>query len=235
MPMPKNVDPNRTLEVFDDFTFLDTGHWTAVNDGGTGTAAISATPGPGGWLDLPTAASDNDYHVLPTGKVFSFAAGKPLWLEARITCTEANTDDVNLFVGLSDVTDGALLTDNGGGPPTSYTGAGLFKVDGGTVWQAEVSNTTTQVTNTSFCPFTSGRTYRVGLHFDPRDGTTGRIYPWIYDETAGHLYATSYTSQDLSLPITDAKTAMAAVIGVKAGAGNAETVSIDYIRAIQAR
>lgn len=213
-----------TVELKDEFHSIDTNRWIAVNDGSTGSLALATTM-PGGWLNVPTAAADNDYHTLRlAAKSFKFAAGKPLYFEARIKLTEAATNAANWIVGLSEVATNGGLQDNGAGPLASYDGAVFFKVDGGSVIQFETSNGGTQVTDTDVGAFTSGSAYVLGINFDPNDGTTGVVKAYVN----GALVAT----QNITISGLDE---MYVIFGVKAGSTSAETLSVDYVYCRQLR
>ena len=51
-----------TFQLFDDFFDINTTRWVAVTDGATGTLASATLPG--GWINIPSAGADNDYHLL---------------------------------------------------------------------------------------------------------------------------------------------------------------------------
>ena len=220
-------DPPAFHEYFDDFnkgvdTVTTTGQWVKTHDGAVVASQLDRA---GGWCQIITGANDNDeFYLASIGESWLFAASKPLWFEAKVELTEANTDDANIFVGLSDGNGANTLLDNGAGPLASYSGACWFKVDGGTVWQFETSNAGTQVTNTSAGAFASGTAYRLGFIFDPSNGTTGSITPYL-NGTAGTAHAITLASL----------TEMHMVFGVKAGGANAETLKLDYVRVLQVR
>lgn len=196
--------------------------WAAVKDGAVVPALLDEASGV---MSLPTGATDNDEHYLSSiAENWLFAANKPLWFEARVALTEANTDDANLIVGLSDTVGANSLLDNGGGPMASYDGAVWFKVDGGTVWQFETSNAATQVTTASAGAFVSNTWYRVGFVFDPGAGTTGEITPYL-NGVAG-------TPQAITLAGLEE---MHILLGAKAGFTNAETLRCDYVQVLAVR
>lgn len=213
----------KTVEIFDDFFGLDTVTWASTDDGGTGSNAVA--DGAGGLVNVVTAAADNDYHLMASAsEPFKFAANKSLWFEARFSLTEANTDDANWVLGLTDTLTTGFLADDGAGPPASYDGAVFFKVDGTMKIQFESSNAGTQVTNATLADFASGTTYRLGFLFDPGDGTTGTVTPFV-NGTAG-------TAHNITLAGLEE---MHLVYGVKAGDTNAETLQMDYIHCVQER
>lgn len=208
------------ITFFDDFLNYDStatvGDWVdSVSDAGT----IAATDANGGVLSAATGATDNnETYVSSTHEIFKFQTTKRLFFEARVKLTEANVDDANIIVGLSDTVAADSLLDDGAGPMASYDGAVFFKVDGGTVWQFETSNAGTQATNTSVGAFTSGSWHKLGFLYEYNDGVTANVTPLV-DGTAG-------TAKTLTIA---GLAEMHILFGAKAGGGNAETLLVDYI------
>lgn len=197
----------------------------------TGTAADAATTG-GGRKLTPTATTDNAVVVLQRAAAFINATGQPLRFEASITVTEHNTDDANFLIGLVEFTTAAMsatvpIASNGAGPPADYSGAVFFKVDGGTVWQAETSNSTssgTQNTDTDVGAIADATTYRMLILCD--GANTWKFY------INGTLVATNSTSASNPLS-TDI---MAPVFGVKAGsATGTPNLVVNRLIVIQAK
>lgn len=223
--LPLLCYPENGIIYYDNFTEFDqtatVGNWVQVTDA-AGTTGLN-TSILGGALNINATNTDNnETYELSASKAFKFAASKPLWFEAKIQLTEANTDDANFIIGLSSTGSANTLVDDGGGPPSNYSGAVFFKVDGGTVFQFETSNATTQNTTTNAGAFVSATAYRVGFRFDPNDGTTGKVTPYI-DGVAG-------TTLDITLA---SAAAMGIVMGVKAGGANAETLTVHHVRCVQ--
>jgi hypothetical protein len=220
--MPVTINPQTQVEIFDDFLHVHD-QWAAVNDGGSGTNTLDAAAG--GQYSIVTAAADNDYHFMVSdAKHWIIADNKPLWFEARVKFTEANTDDANVFVGLSSDIAATVMGDNGAGPPASYTGVNFHKVDGGTAWLFETSNGTSQTTTTTTTTPGGGTFVRLGFHIDSGDGTTANVTAFIDGvKVASHKLALASLA------------ACGIVFGIKAGAGNAETLTVDYVRCIQQR
>ena len=141
-------------------------------------------------------------------------------MEARLKVDEANTDDANVIVGLSDAAGADMLLDNGAGPAASYDGAVFFKVDGTLAWQFETSNAGDQVTNAAVGTYTDDTFAKVGFYFD---GAT-TITPY-FNGTAGTAHTISCTGlQEMHL-----------FFGVKTGSTNEEAIEIDYIKCVQLR
>lgn len=224
-PQLAALDPGTAITYFDDFfTYDDTatvGGYAEVSDAGT----IVTTDAVGGVLSVPTGGTDNnETYVSSIHELFKVADDKPIWFEARVKLTEANTDDANIIVGLSDTVGANTLLDNGGGPAASYDGIVFAKVDGGTVWQFETSNAGTQVTTASAGAFASGEWTRLGFHVNPTSATAATVTPYI-DGVAGTTHALTITGLE----------EMHILLGAKAGGGNAETLLVDYVKCVQVR
>jgi hypothetical protein len=220
---------NRSIvQYFDDFFEYDpsatTGNWAVVEDAGadTGDVLLDAA---GGVLNVGCDGDDNDEcYVSSIAEIFKFQTNKKLYFECRITLTEANTDDANWIIGLSDTVGANSLLDNGGGPMALYDGAVFFKVDGTMTIQFETSNAGTQTTNNNLATFTSGTTYVLGFFYDPNDGTTALVTPYV-NGVAG-------TAHQLTISGLDE---MHILMGVKAGGGNEENLKVDYVRCLMER
>jgi hypothetical protein len=216
-----NADPSLGHIFFDDFHyFTEADRWTTTEDEGkTGTDGVQDAVG--GWYKNFCDADDNDEsYCIAEGEFFKLVANKPLWFEAKVQLTEANTDEANWIVGLIENPGADTLLDNGGGPSASYDGFCFFKVDGTMKVQFESSTAATQVTNATLADFTSGTAVRVGAYFD--GGTT--ITPYV-DGVAGTAHTLNLTGQGELAP----------VFGVKAGGTNEEAIEIDYIKVVQVR
>lgn len=229
---PKYPDLQVQHQVFDDFdnlnTVSSTGLWQAVKGTG-GTVALQDAAN--GWINVPTAASANDYQLLATQKkVFKFAAGKPLYFEAQVSCTEAATNQANLVFGVSSITTTGILATASGGLATTFDGALIWKQGGTSKWQFTTSAGTAQVANANVAAFASATVYRIGFVFDPGDGVIGSVTPFVNGVAPTVGPATS--SHRIVYGSTGA---LYGVLGVNAGSAAAETVSLDYFRIVQAR
>lgn len=230
-------NPYPTYEVFEDFmypasaTASDLTAWTVTSDGGTGTNAFQDAAG--GIFNLVTAAADNDYQSLSLQhEAFKFAAGKRLWLEARVKLAEATTDDSTWWVGLTDtLTTGGMQAD-ALGPLASYDGALIYKTpETALTLNFETSNAGTQVTNSSTGITSVTNTWtRVGFFFDGT-ATTATITPYFAVNDSNTF--TKGTAHSITLSGLEE---MHLVIGVKAGPGGAaETLQIDYVKCVAER
>lgn len=141
----------QTYEYFDDFDGEVVAEDWVLTNGDSGTAVngdlengqMVVTPGASAW-------SDNDeLYVERPNENYLFAAARAIVSVFRIQYTEANTSAMNLIMGLMSGVGADALLDDGAGPATSYSGAVLFKVDGGTVWQFESSLAGDQTTTVS--------------------------------------------------------------------------------------
>lgn len=222
-----------THEVVDDFDWMISPHvWTTtLTDLGTATVGTGA----GGILPLVpsdgTVADNDEAYITVTNKAFLFADDKPLVFEARIQFTEANADDANVMVGVYSATGANQLLDNSGGPPASYTGAVIFKVDGGTVWQCETSVAGTQTTTASVSTAGGSSYQTLRIEFKPFSSTQADVV-FLLDgspllDSSGNAIKHTYT-------YTSAAAAGPGAC-VKNGDVNLETLNIDYIYCGQKR
>ena len=197
------------------------GKYKATSDGGT-VGIIDAN---GGVLSIATTGTiEDETYIASLFQVFAFQTDKSGFFEAHIKLTEANTDDANIIIGLSDTVGANSLLDAGAGPMASYDGAVLYKVLDGTVWNFECSNAGTQDTELSVGAFTDATDTTLGFRYDYNDGVTCIITPYVNGvagTAAGMLIA--------------GLAEMNFIMGVKAGSGNAETLLVDRISYTQDR
>jgi hypothetical protein len=225
------------FSIADDFTRdVDSADWaTTLTDSGTASVGDAA----GGILAIVasdgTVADNDEAYVESANEVLKFAADKPALFEARVQFTEANTDDANILVGLMDAVGANALVDDGAGPKSSYSGAVFFKVDGGTVWQTETSNSTTQTTT----ELTAANVNNLAKRAVTAGGAayqTLRIEYMPYSAT--NAYVSFFVDGVLVAQhdyIFTSATEMQIVFGVKNGSANNETLSVDYVSCTQSR
>jgi len=209
----------------DDFLHYATGGlWTSALTGTSTTGTAAAGDAAGGQLVLTSKAEDNMLSAAnTTNEVFKIALNKPLWFEALVKLTEGNTDDANVFVGLSDTL--PVPQDDGGGPPSSWDGLGFFKVDGGTKWQFETSKTTSQETTEDVGTRTSGSWVRLGFKVMPdANGTTATVTAYV-NGVAVAVHTISVASMG----------EMHVSLCVKSGGATAEVLTVDWVRVVQVR
>lgn len=217
-------DPTLARVYYNDFSQFTTGEEglaSDVTDGGSvGVVAASAAYPNGCVRLLNDGATDNEEVYLGSETAtWILQAGKDLWYESRIKFTEVATDDANIMVGLSSTMADDTLVDNGAGPAADYDGINFFKVDGGTVWQAECSASTNQTTNASVQTRSSGAWTDLGFH------VTGNEKVDFYIN--GVLVATI----DAYLPTA----ATGLLYGVKNGDTAAESLYAQFVKVVQLR
>lgn len=235
--LPWLLAQRNQFTIQDDFLRdVDSADWvTTLTDSGTASVGDAA----GGIIALVpsdgTVADNDEAYIESANEVFKFAGDKPLLFEARVQFSEANVDDANVLVGLLDAVGANSLVDNGGGPPSSYSGAVFFKVDGGTVWQTETSNSTTQTTN----ELTAANTNNLAKRAVTAGGSayqTLRIEYQPYSST--NAYVSFFVDGVLCAQhdyIFTSATEMQIGIGVKNGGANNETLNVDYVACVQER
>lgn len=234
---PSPADPRYIAiahEFSDDFNgpALDdaSGKWLEVDDGGTGTNALADVAG--GVCNIVTAAADNDYHgITSIGESFLFLAAKKLWFEARFKLTEATVNESAWWFGLTDTLTTGGIQANALGPLASYDGALISKIEGTMAIDFETSNAGSQATGAGEGgTFVSGTWTTVGFYFDGT-ATTSTITP--YFNVAGGTALAAGQAKSITLAGLEE---MHLVAGVKAGpTAAAETLQLDYIRAVQLR
>lgn len=226
-----------THGIVDDFYFERDEFWTDTADAGTHTLDAD---GVGGILQLINDATDNNEQYRESPERWKIADDKPIVFECRAKFVEANTDDNNVIIGLMDAPGANTLLDNGAGPKASYSGAVFFKVDGGTKWQVESSEGSTQTTHTT--EHTAGGGWQtVRIIIRPISSTEAEVEFWI-DPNGGQDFQQvredGVTPRVPNIKHTvdySSTTELAIVMGQKNGDTNAETLEIDYVACFQKR
>jgi len=225
-PSLNELQPGLVTAFFDDcLTVGGLASFTSVDDGGTGANVFVDVAG--GVYGIVTAAADNDHHAMVSnGEHWIFAAGKPMWFEARVKVAEAATDDSTWWIGFTDTVTTGGMQANALGPLASYDGALFFKTpETALTLNFETSDAGTQVTSAAIALSVTDTWTRVGFYFDGISSIT----PYT-DVGAGWVQHTAHA-------VTPANLAeMHLVAGIKAGPGGAaETLQVDYIKAVQVR
>lgn len=240
--IPSALDAGRLAHgFFDDFDhYVDADRWTLVATD-SGTAAVGDAAG--GVITLTasdgTVADNDEVYLHSTNELFLFASGAPLFVEARLNFTEANTDDANMMFGVANAVAANHLVDDGAGPLASYSGAVFYKVDGQTYWTVENSDSTTQKTtaldgsheSVIGSPFaasaqTAGGGYQtLRIEWIPKSSTKADVLFWIDGAPVAKHTDQAYANA----------TEMAVVFGVKNGGENNESMLVDYVGAYQYR
>lgn len=231
----RNADaPSRLQFGFHDdfFQYVSGDYWTAtLTDSGT-ASLITTTPG--GIIELACSdgsVADNDEAYIGSTAAFLPAANKPLYFEAKFKFTEANTDDANIMLGFCSTSAANAILDDGGGPPASYSGAVIFKVDGATVWNCETSVSTTQTTTTTAVSSTSSNYQYAAIEIIPVSSTLAEV---------SFLYSAGGSTDSYQLLAKQQWTytsvaALKAFAGAKNGGANHEKLYVDYVKAFQLR
>jgi len=231
------ADPSQESVFFDDFNALDVvGMWADVS-GDTGAAPSLAADGEDAVV-LTTGATDNNECYLTSVRTFDLAVGKQLVFEAAVKFTEANTDDANILVGIVSEAGANTLLDNGGGPPADYSGAVIYKVDGGTQWNCESSVGTAQTTTATGYAASGQTGYQLlRIQVDPVSASEAEVTFSIGQE-GGNFYRQVTDTNGLLVKHTvntGTFAAAKAVVGVKAGGAASETPRFDFVRVHQAK
>jgi hypothetical protein len=236
-PMQALDDPSTGYELFDDFfcnnTTKTTDLWQVVK--GTGGAIALSSALSGGWIKVPTAASQHDYQAFATQEPwFQLAANCPIAFEVVVNVTEANTNNAQWFVGLTSTTSTGFIS-NAGAPPSSYSGAVFYKPGGGLALNFQTSNGTTQTTSSSIATVVSGTSYVLGCALLPGAVATGtaQVLYWVAT-SAANVRTPIVTAAATTLALTSLSN-MYFMFGINAGSASAETLTLDYVQACGVR
>jgi len=230
-PIAALTDPSVAHVFYDDFHFQNSTKasadnvWTFVEDDGAGgTDAVQDAAG-GIYKHFCDGDANDEAYMISASETWKFAAGKSLWLEARIAITEGNTDDAGWVMGLMDNAGADSVVDTGSGPAASYDGALIYGVKDALTISFETSNAATQSTSTSCGSYASGTFFNAGFwaRTESNSDTVAVVTPYIN--------GTSYTARNVTLAGLEE---MHFILGVK-GAGAEEAFSIDYVKIVQIR
>ena len=152
--------------------------------------------------------------------------------EAMVNVTEANTNKSSWFVGFTSVTTTGFIS-NTGTPPASYSGAVIYKTEGGLNLNAQTSNGSTQnTTSSAITTVVSGTSYIIGMSINSNDGITA-ICTYYVSKVASN--ARSFvTSGTLNLTMASLAN-MYFGFGINAASASAETLTLDYVQAAMGR
>jgi hypothetical protein len=235
-PLQAIEDPGTGMEIYDDFidnnTTKTTDVWQLIK--GTGGSLTLSSTKACGWINIPTAASTNDYQCFATQEpvfIIPASGGFTLAWEAYVNVTEANINKASWFCGFTSVTTTGFLS-NTGVPPASYSGAVIYKTQGGLTLNAQTSNGTTQNTASTITTVVSGTSYIIGMAINSNDGVTAVVT--YYVSSVSSNVRTLVTSGTLNLTIASLAV-MYFMFGIRAASGSAETLTVDYVQAAQGR
>jgi len=233
LDFPQDVKERRMFGFFDDFEWYISPHrWSSLAADAGSSVSIGASA-PGGTVVLTTGATDNnEAAVATTNSPFKMADDKPLFYETRLQYTEANLDDANLFAGFANGINSAdMLSDNGAGPKASFSGAGIYKVDGETVWRCVSSKGATQTVTQSTRAAGGGTPQTIRVEIQSVDPATAEVTFYVDDDPLRDVngnvikHVVAFASA----------VAMQAGVYAKAGGGTSEVVNVDYVAVYQLR
>lgn len=232
MPLVALFDPAIAHVFMDDFftqpstKAAQTGMWAFVEDDGAGGADAVLDAAGGVYKHFCDGDDNDEAYMTSLNEQWLFAAGKSLWLEARIAITQGATDKANWIMGLMDAAGANSILDNGGGPAASYDGAVFFGIEGALTFGFETSNAATQVTTATVGTFVSATMMNLGFRFDSPSSTdtVGSITPFV-NGVPGTAHAITLAGLE----------EMHFILGVKSNGEAEEAFSIDSVKIVQIR
>ncbi|HVI05016.1 MAG TPA: hypothetical protein VM711_02855 [Sphingomicrobium sp.] len=221
----------RTMLLFDDFQEYISGAsngsgWTSVLKS-TGTAAVG--DGFGGILTVTSAATLNDdNYVKGSHQIFGFAQNKPFMAECYLQYSEANTNKANVVFGFMSGVAAGAMQDTTGEPKTSFSGAVIYKVPGGTQWKTASSVGTTQTVNQSDTTAGGSAYTRLLIQVLPVSSTLAEVTYFVDGvqlKTSGGRPGQTKIKDQLTYT---GSLAFSIFFGIKPGSGTGEVLNVDY-------
>ncbi|MGL4679688.1 MAG: hypothetical protein ACRCWC_09960, partial [Plesiomonas shigelloides] len=187
--------------------------WTVTQ---TGTSPMTVSAVPGNALLLTTGGTDfNGINAQLAGTQFELASGKPCYFGVKAALSEATQSD--FLVGLAGID--TTLTAASATHALAVSASGVFfsKIDA-----------VTQTTFKTFTTATEGNSANVSTM-----DTASHVYEIVWDGTTlfGYIDGVLVATFTGSLPTA----AMTPSLVVRAGDGNARTLTVSWIRAFQVR
>lgn len=183
--------------------------WTiTLVEAGAGETTVARTDGSGGQLLLTTDANEDDgVNLQKTGESFKFHASNKVYFGCRFKSGEATQSDILIGLCITDTTLLGGMTD----------GVYFEKLDGGTGVSFVTEKDSTETQTDSLATFAADTWTLVEFYFN---GTS------VYASINGTLVATHTTNIPDDEDLTPS-------IHFLAGSAAVETMTIDWIRAIQ--
>jgi hypothetical protein len=218
----------RTMKLWNDFLWYSSGGEFASTLGGAASAAVGS--GLGGLLTISTIDStlNREAYVATTMSLFAYSANFPFMGEAYLQYAEANTNKANIAFGFMSGVGAASMLDNTGEPKTSFSGAVIYKVPGGTNWKTCSSIGTTQTVSQSDTLAGGSAFVRLQIVVEPISSTIAEVT--YYVDGVQLKVANSRTPIKDQVTYTGA-VAMQEFVCVKNGSTTPEILTVDYIAA----
>lgn len=227
-----SLDKHRTHGFFEDWNEYTSGNkWTTTTAGG-GQAAVTSSSAFGILNLAPTdSTQDREVYVETTNSLFALTNNKALLAEAYIQYTEANVNNACIAFGFMSAVGAASMQSfaNGNAPKTSFTGAIIYKVGGGTQWKTCSSVGSTQNINQSDTTAGGAAYVRLKVLLEPVSSTICEVTYYV----DGNQLKTSGGRPGQTL-IKDQLTYTGALgmqlfVCCKNGSTTPETLNVDYI------
>ncbi|MES2342309.1 MAG: hypothetical protein V4597_11570 [Pseudomonadota bacterium] len=211
--------------------------WNNYTSGGLFTTttggSATATAGNSTFGILTLAAIDSslnrEVYVATTNALFALTASHNLYAECFCQFAEANTNKANVAFGFMNSVGAASMQDTTGEPKTTFSGAVIYKVPGGTVWKTCSSVGTTQTVTTSTTTAGGAAYHRLAIEINPVSATLAEVTYWVDDvqlQAAGGRPGQSLIKDQLTY--TGAVN-MQLFACLKNGSTTPETLLVDYM------
>jgi hypothetical protein len=196
----------------DDTTAIPS-QWTVTQ---TGTSPMTVAVVPGTAFLLTTGGTEyNGINAQVAGTQFELASGKPCYFGVK--CTLSNATETDFLVGLCGIDTTLTAASSAHAIAVSASGVFFSKLDA-----------VTQTTFQTYVTATGGNTANVATM-----DTSSHVYEIFWDGTTlfGYIDNALVATFTSTLPTA----ALTPSLVVRAGDGNARTLTVDWVRAIQVR
>ena len=229
-------DPAKGFHVFEDFLSPEAGATTVAGHRfysylDTGSTLVLADDEKGA-LEFGSDATDNDRTTIITGNNTTGCitpannSKKKWWFEARFKVNTITTDDISLFIGLTEEGQAAdtkpLADGTGVVNDIDHVGFRIAADDGAAldfVWN--LSGQTAQET-ASVQTVVADTYYRVGMKYEPNDNKVHVYVDGVENKNAAFLMSHASAPADCL--------AVCLTLQVQGGAANTDKMTVDWVR-----
>lgn len=237
LALPAFLEKFYNAGVWSDFDHMVDGDAFNILDADSGATVVHDADYVGGGVVLTTGTTDNNECALFSNELFKFIADRPILFGARASWAEANTDDLNIAIGLMDGVAANAMLDNGAGMKASFSGAVIYKKDGDTLWSVRSSIGSTYTDTETQHASNGGGNQTFAIQVMPKTSTEIDIVFW-HDGQGGSNLQPMLDARGNVIKHTvtlGSPTEMAAAVYAKCGSTSSEVITVDFLGADQVR
>lgn len=184
------------------------------------------------------ATGNNEVWIATTNKLFTAIDNRSFMAECILNYTEASTNNAGIFFGFHSAFAAGLLADTTFALGSSFSGMGIYKILGSTVWKCVTSKSATQTLSTSQLSTINTGYVRLRIEVqavgDPAQDMAEVSF--FVDDLPLYDAAVTFKNQAIKHQLTYTSFAQAKLgLMVKAGTTASEIVNLDAIGWTQER